>query len=62
MTTFYRIAANSIQADEDRRAMAVAGLGEIRSTPYDGIQGSRYLTIAKGSIKPGVVLPVAKLQ
>ena len=61
MTThYYRIAANSMQADGDRKAMASAGLTEIVTHPYDGKYGSRFLTSAVGEINPGSFLPCAK--
>jgi len=62
MTTYYRIAANGIQADEDRREMGRAGLGNIRSIPYSDNRSSRYITFAEGKIRPGVVLPAGILK
>jgi hypothetical protein len=62
MTTYFRTASNSIGADEDRRAMGRAGLDEIVTVPYNGVHGSRYITFAKGEIRPGIVLPCAKLR
>ena len=62
MSTFYRIAANSIQADEDRQKMGAAGLQKIVTIPYSDNQTSRYVTFAEGEIRPGVVLPCAILK
>ena len=62
MSTFYRIAANSIQADEDRQKMGAAGLKDITTIPYSDDRTSRYVTFAKGEIRPGVVLPCAILK
>ena len=61
MTTHYRIAVNSIHADEDRQAMARAGLQDVVSVPHPGNIGIRssYLTFGKGEIKPGVLCPCA---
>ena len=61
MSTFYRIAANSIQADEDRRAMGRCGLEKIVTLPYSDDGHSRYITFAEGTVKPGTVLPAAIL-
>jgi hypothetical protein len=61
MTTYYRIAGNSIQADEDRRAMGRGGLEGIYTIPYSGNCGSRYLTFAQGELSPSSMLPCAKL-
>ena len=61
MTTYYRMAANSIQADEDRRAMRRGGLKDVVSVPYNGYHGSRYLTFAQGALSPTSTLPFAKL-
>jgi hypothetical protein len=61
MTTYYRIAGNSIQADEDRRAMGRFGLEDIFSIPYSGNCGSRYLTAGNGELHPDCTLPCSKL-
>ena len=61
MSIYYRIAGNSIQADEDRRAMGRFGLEGIFSIPYSGNCGSRYLTFAQGELSPSCTLPCAKL-
>jgi hypothetical protein len=61
MTTYYRIAGNSIQADEDRRAMGRFGLKNVLSIPYEGYLGSRYLTVAEGQLPPDCTLPFARL-
>jgi hypothetical protein len=61
MTSYYRIAGNSIQADEDRRAMGRFGLEGIFSIPYSGNCGSRYLTAGNGELPPDCTLLCAKL-